>query len=122
METRQVDLTALKVNQAGIITTVLVATAGSVFISLFAWLIPLLALVLIAGTFWPSAAVFKQLYFRVLKPRGTLRPAVVDDNPAPHNFAQAFGGVVLVIATLLLIVAPVLGFVLALLVALLALV
>jgi hypothetical protein len=121
-EPQRLDLSALKVNQAGIIATVLVATAGSVFFSPFSWLIPLLAIVMIAGSFWPTVAVFKQLYFHVLRPRGMVRPAVVDDSPAPHNFAQAFGGVVLVLATVLLIFLPVLGFALALLVALLAVV
>ena len=122
MSERRLDLTALKVNQAGIIATILVATAGSVFLSPFAWLIPLLAIVMIAGSFWPQVAVFKQLYFAVLRPRGILQPALVDDNPAPHNFAQAFGGAVLVLATVLLIFLPVVGFALCLVVALLALV
>ena len=46
----------------------------------------------------------------------------IAESPAPHNFAQGFGGVVLVIASLLLLLAPLLGLVLALLVAVLALV
>jgi len=126
--TQTVDHSALKVNQAGIVVTVLVAFAGSAFYRPLAILIPLLAIVLLAGTFAPQLALFKQLYFKVLKPRGIVKPRPVADRPEPHNFAQGLGGVFLAMSSVLLYlgtpaygaVVPVLGLAIALLVAVLA--
>jgi len=115
-----VDHSALKVNQAGIIVTVLVAFFGSFFSPAFVALIPLLGIVLLLGTFAPQLALFKQLYFKVLKPRGIVKPNVVQDRPEPHNFAQGLGGVFLGIASILLFVSPIVALALALLVAALA--
>ncbi len=115
-----VDHSALKVNQIGIVATVLVAFAGSYFYRPLLILIPLLAVVLLLGTFAPRLALFKQLYFKVLKPRGIVKPQPVQDRPEPHNFAQGMGGVVLSISSVLLLAFPVAGLALALLVAVLA--
>lgn len=120
MSTQVVDHSALKVNQAGIIVTVLVAFIGGAFFQPLLVLIPLLAIVLLLGTFAPRFALFKQLYFKVLKPRGIVKPRVVADNPVPHNFAQGLGGVFLAVATVFLLPVPWLGLALALLVAVLA--
>jgi hypothetical protein len=118
--TQSVDHSALKVNQTGIIATVLVAFIGSFFWTLFLALIPLLAIVLLLGTFVPRLALFKQIYFKILKPRGIVKPAPVQDRPEPHNFAQGLGGVFLGIASLLIVSVPIVGLALALLVAALA--
>ena len=115
-----VDHSALKVNQAGIIVTVLVAFIGSAFSQAFLVLIPLLAVVLLLGTFVPQLALFKQFYFQVLKPRGIVKPRPVQDRPQPHNFAQGLGGVFLAVASVALIPLPVVGLAIALLVAVLA--
>jgi hypothetical protein len=98
-----VDHSALKVNQTGIVTTMLVAFFGSYFFRPLLFLIPLLALVLLLGTFAPQFALFKQIYFKVLKPRGIVKPRPVQDRPEPHNFAQGLGGVFLGVSSLLLI-------------------
>jgi hypothetical protein len=100
MATQIVDHSALKVNQTGIIATVLVAFVGSAFYRPALFLIPLLAIVLLVGTFAPRYALFKQLYFQVLKPRGIVKPRPVQDRPEPHNFAQGLGGVFLTISSL----------------------
>jgi len=115
-----VDHSALKVNQAAIVVTVLVAFIGSAFFRPLLVLIPLLAIVLLVGTFAPQLALFKQFYFQVLKPRGIVKPRPVQDRPQPHNFAQGLGGVFLAVATIFLIPLPVVGLALALLVAVLA--
>jgi hypothetical protein len=120
MATQIVDHSALKVNQAGIVTTVLVAFIGSAFYRPLLVLIPLLAIVLLVGTFAPQLALFKQFYFKVLKPRGIVKPRPVQDRPEPHNFAQGMGGVVLAIASILLLPLTVVGLALSLLVAVLA--
>ncbi len=115
-----VDHAALKVNQTGIVATVLVAFFGSLFFRPLLVLIPLLAVVLLLGTFAPQLALFKQIYFKILKPRGIVKPRPVQDRPEPHNFAQGLGGVFLAISSVLLVPVPVLGLALALLVAVLA--
>src|SRR6266568_9558376 len=115
-----VDHSALKVNQTGIVVTVLVAFIGGIFYKPLELLIPLLAIVLLLGTSVPQLALFKQLYFKVLKPRGIVKPRPVQDRPEPHNFAQGFGGVFLAVASIFLIPLPVAGLALALLVAVLA--
>jgi hypothetical protein len=120
MAAQLVDHSALKVNQTGIVATVLVAFIGSAFYRPLLVLIPLLAIVLLLGTFAPRFALFKQIYFKVLKPRGIVKPRPVQDRPEPHNFAQGLGGVFLAVSSVLLITVPVLGLALALLVAVLA--
>lgn len=115
-----VDHSALKVNQAGIVATVLVAFAGSYFYRPLLVLIPLLAVVLLLGTFAPRLALFKQIYFKVLKPRGIVKPRPVQDRPEPHNFAQGLGGVFLAISSAVLLPLPFAGLAIALLVAVLA--
>ncbi|WP_376789587.1 DUF4395 domain-containing protein [Thermoflexus sp.] len=90
MVERKVDHTALKFNQASIIT-----------LNLLGWilnqpaLVAFVALVMLVGTAAPGAALFQQIYFRILRPRGWLRPRVLTDNPEPHRFAQGLGGTVL---------------------------
>ncbi len=122
MANQIVDNAALKINQAGIVATVLIAFVGSLFSPVFLWLIPLLGIVLLLGTFAPRLALFKQFYFQVLKPRGIVKPRPVQDRPQPHNFAQGLGGVFLGVASVFLIPLPVVGLAIALLVAVLALV
>jgi hypothetical protein len=118
--TRLLDHSALKVNQVGIIATVLVAFIGSAFYRPLLILIPALSAVLLLGTFAPQLAVFKQFYFKVLKPRGLVKARPVQDRPEPHNFAQGMGGVVLAVAALVLVPLPVAGLAISLLVAVLA--
>jgi hypothetical protein len=124
-----VDHSALKVNQTGIVATVLIAFFGSYFFRPLLFLIPLLAVVLVLGTFAPRLALFKQIYFKVLKPRGIVTPRPVQDRPEPHNFAQGLGGIFLAISSVLLflpvdartaLVTVALGLAVALLVAVLA--
>ena len=127
-----VDHSALKVNQTGIVATVLVAFVGSAIgVPYTLFLIPLLAIALLLGTFAPQLAPFKQLYFTVLKPRGIVKPRAVQDRPEPHNFAQGLGGLFLAVASLFLLLplltgdfrpgpAIVIGLALSLLVAVLA--
>ena len=120
MAASTVDHSALKVNQAGIILTVLVAVGGSAFSTWFELLIPALAVVMLLGTWRPDLALFKQIYFKLLKPRGIVKPRLVEDSPVPHNFAQGLGGVFVVVATVLLPLSAIAGLTLSLLVAVLA--
>src|SRR5437660_11916301 len=92
-----VDHSALKVNQTGIVATVLVAFIGSYFYRPLLVLIPLLAVVLLLGTFAPQLALFKQFYFKVLKPRGIVKPRPLQNRRAANNFALGIGGLILAI-------------------------
>lgn len=91
------DRTALKVNQSGIVVLVV---AG--FVLNMPILPAFVALILLAGSLSPVAALFVQLYARVLKPLGLLQPDLSNESPAPHRFAQILGGAVLAIASALL--------------------
>ncbi len=105
----QVDHTALRFNQAMIIALLLAA-----FLLNWTWLVALTAAVMLIGTIWPAAGLFKLIYARLLRPAGLLRPDVIQDDPAPHLFAQGLGGLVLLAATAALIAgAPLAGWTLA---------
>jgi hypothetical protein len=111
-----VDHSALKTNQASII---LLLVAGFVLES--ALLVALVAAVMIVGTAFPKAGLFKLLYEKVLKPAGLVKPDVREESPRPHLFAQGLGGAVLVLAlAALLLGTPVVGWVLVWLVVALA--
>lgn len=107
---RKVDHMALKVNQAFIIALLIAA-----YITNTPWLVVFVAAVMLIGTVWPQAALFKAVYTYVLKPAGVLKPRVIPDNPEPHLFAQGLGGVFLVLSSLALIALnqPVIGWALA---------
>ena len=90
----RVDHSAIRVNQATIITLLLVA-----FVVNVPWLVALVALVMLIGTIWRQPG-FKPIYAGLLMPRGIVKPDVILDNPQPHVFAQGMGGAVLVIGTI----------------------
>ncbi len=111
-----VDHTALKFNQASIIGLGLLA-----FIFNQPWLVAFVAVVLIIGTLYPPASLFKLIYSRLLKPAGLLKPHPVQDEQAPHLFAQGLGGIFLALAVIgFLAGAPILGWALTFLVVALA--
>jgi hypothetical protein len=67
------------------------------------WLVLFVGAVLAVGTIWPGGALFQGVYRHVLKPRGLLKPNVVDDDPAPHRFAQGLGATCLGLGSLALL-------------------
>lgn len=85
---RQVDHSALRTNQAFIIALLLAA-----FILNLWPLVAFVSAVMLIGTLWPGAGLFKRIYQHVLKPLGLVKPDVRVDNPEPHLFAQGLGGV-----------------------------
>jgi hypothetical protein len=95
---KKVDTTAIKFNQASIITLISLA-----FVFDLPWLVLLVAAVLAVGTIWPGAALFQSTYRRVLKPLGLLKPHVIDDDPAPHRFAQGLGATFLGLSSIALL-------------------
>lgn len=95
--TKKVDVTALKFNQASIIVLTLLG-----FLLDQPYLVLFVGLVLALGTVWPRAALFKQVYFKILKPSHVLKARVIDDDPAPHQFAQGLGALFLLAGSILL--------------------
>jgi len=116
-----VDRTALKVNQAGIVVTLLAAFLLAALWPRLWLAVPVLAAVMLVGVLEPRAALFRQLYLRVLRPAGWLRARPAEESPRPHAFAQLLGGVFLVLASLAFLLAvPVIAWALAWIVLLLA--
>jgi hypothetical protein len=89
---QKVDHSALRVNQAMIIGLSLIAFVLNAW-----WLTAVVMLIMAYGTLRRQPG-FRIVYTGLLKPRGWVKPDVINDNPEPHVFAQGFGAVVLLIA------------------------
>jgi len=86
---QKVDHSALKTNQIVIIILNILA-----FILNLPVLAAFVALMMAIGSALKSPG-FGFVYKSILKPRGWMKPDVLDDNPEPHRFAQSFGSVVI---------------------------
>jgi hypothetical protein len=95
---KKVDTTAIKFNQASIIVLTLL---GFVFNQ--PWLVLFVGVVLAIGTAWPEAGLFKLIYLKLLKPVGLLKTNIIDDDPAPHRFAQGVGALFLLASSIVLL-------------------
>jgi hypothetical protein len=87
---QKIDQSALKFNQISIVTFTLLG-----FILNQPILPAFVALVLVTGSMNKKYAMFKLTYAYVVKPLGFLKPDIIEDSPAPHEFAQLLGGIVL---------------------------
>jgi hypothetical protein len=92
----RIDLNAFRVNQAAIITTLILA-----FVLGATWLVLCTCLIMAIGTFFGMPG-FKPLYQYILKPANLVKPDIEHDNPEPHRFAQGFGATFLLLAFLIL--------------------
>jgi len=102
---RQVDRSALRVNQAGTITLLLLS-----FVFNAPWLAGGLALLNLLGALNPRLNLFVRLYRHALRPAGLVKPDIVPDNPEPHRFAQGLGVAFVGLGVLALVAGqPVLG-------------
>ena len=109
MAERKVDHSAIRTNQAFIIGLLVIA-----FVLDANWLVAFVSAVMLIGTFFPKMALFKAVYWYVLKPLKIARPDLRQDNPEPHLFAQGVGGTFLLVAALAFLAgAPVVGWALA---------
>ena len=99
MDTKRqiLDHSVLKFNQISIITLTLIGFILNQPIFPF-----FVAAVLLAGSLNSKFALFKLTYKHVIKPLNLLKPNPVEDIPAPHEFAQLIGGIVLGIGSLFL--------------------
>ncbi len=95
---KKVDTTALKFNQVSIIILTLLG-----FLIDQPYLVLFVGLVLAVGTIAPKVALFKQIYVQLLKPAHILKANVIDDDPAPHQFAQGLGAIFLLTSSAILL-------------------
>lgn len=98
MQVPRVDTHLAKFSQAS--TVVLSALA-------FAFQQPVIVLILaiimtLAALFPTTVSPYRLLYRGIVLPLGLWKPRVVEDDPAPHRFAQGVGAVFLIAATLVL--------------------
>lgn len=93
----KVDHSALKANQLVIISLNVLA-----FIFNLPILAALVALVMGVGSLLKTPG-FGFVYRYILKPRGWMKPDVLDDNPEPHRFAQFLGFVFMTVGSIALI-------------------
>jgi hypothetical protein len=94
------DRSVLKVTQVVLITCLVAAYAASLAWSAAAWVLPVLAAMMVLSAVRPAASPTRLLYAHLLRPRGWVRPRVVVEDAAPHRFAQLVGGIFLVAASL----------------------
>ena len=95
---RILDYNELKFNQFSIITLSLIGyMLDSVVFP------AIVACILLAGSLKTQFAIFKVFYRYIIKPLGILKPNLIEDISAPHQFAQILGGVFLGIGSILLI-------------------
>ena len=89
----KLDRSALKFNQGSIVVLTAIA-----FLFSLPWLVAFTAAVMLAGTIFPKAGLFKLIYKHIAKPLGIIKPDIVEEDNLPHQFAQGLGGVFLVIS------------------------
>lgn len=113
----RVDAHLIKFSQAWVI-----ALSAVAFVLSQPWLALVAAVALTVSALAPAVSPFRLLYRYVAVPLGLLRPRVVEDDPAPHRFAQGVGAVFLLASSGVLFFTPlsVLGWALDLIVFVLA--
>ena len=83
--------------------TCTVVLAGLAFIFSQPVIVLLAAIVMTLAALFPATLnPYRLLYRGIVLPLGLLKPRVVEDDPAPHRFAQGVGAVFLIAATLVL--------------------
>ena len=113
----RVDIHLAKFSQACV-----VILTGLAFLFNQPIIVLIAAIIMALATLSPAASPFKILYQRVVLPLGLLRPRVVEDDPAPHRFAQGVGAAFLIASSFILFLtqATILGWTLDLIVFVLA--
>jgi hypothetical protein len=98
MHLRQVDHSAIRVNQALTIGLLLLA-----FIFNAAWLAAAVALIKLISALSPQYGLFRRIYLDLLRPAGLIKPHLVEDNPEPHRFAELLGALFVGIGVFLML-------------------
>lgn len=99
--TPRVDTHLLKFSQAWV-----VLLSAAAFLLQWRWLVVVGAIALLISAAIPAVGPFRLLYRWVVVPTRLLRPRIVEDDPAPHRFAQGAGAAFLIASSLVLYLAP----------------
>jgi Domain of unknown function (DUF4395) len=97
------DRSVLKVNQMILMVVIVVGYLVGLAYSGAAWALPVLAVMMLAAVASPAFNLPRRLYIHVLRPSGIVRPRIVQEDPAPHRFAQLVGGVFLAAASIFVV-------------------
>jgi hypothetical protein len=97
----RLDANLLKFSQAWV-----VALSALAFALQLRWLVAVAAVLLAISAIAPAAGPFRLLYRLVVVPAKLIRPRIVEDDPAPHRFAQAVGATFLLASTICLFALP----------------
>ena len=81
-------------------TVVLTALA---FIFSQPFLVLITAIIMVLSAIAPAISPYRLLYKHVLVPAGLLKPRMVEDDPAPHRFAQGIGAIFLLASSIALL-------------------
>src|SRR6266700_6530353 len=101
MGTPRLDAHLLKFSQGSVVVlTALAFLFGQPILVLLG------AICLAVSAIVPSASPFRWLYKGVVVPLRLLQPHIVEDDPAPHRFAQGIGAIFLIAATIFLFLTP----------------
>ena len=65
-------------------------------------IVAITAIILLLAASVPSISPFRLLYRYIVLPLHLLRPRIVEDDPAPHRFAQGVGAAFLIASSLVL--------------------
>jgi len=93
----RVDTHLAKFSQAG---TVLLS--GLAFVTFQPIIVLIAALVMTLAALVPTYSPYRLVYRGIVLPLKLWKPRVVEDDPAPHRFAQGIGAIFLIAATLVL--------------------
>jgi len=97
----RIDTRLNKFSQAG--TVVLSAAA---FLANQPIIVAVAAVVLALSALVPAIGPFRLLYRAIVVPLHVLKPRLVEDDPAPHRFAQGVGAAFLAASALVLFLTP----------------
>ncbi|HEX9037709.1 MAG TPA: DUF4395 domain-containing protein [Ktedonobacterales bacterium] len=100
-ETPRLDAHLLKFSQVWTF-----GLAALAFVLQLPWLVAVAAACLLISAAVPALSPFRLLYRFVALSTRLIRPRIVEDDPAPHRFAQGVGATFLVASTLVLFLAP----------------
>jgi hypothetical protein len=97
----RLDARLLKFSQLGT-----VVVSGLAFVLGLPALTVAAAAILLVSALVPALGPFRLLYRFVVVPLHILRPRIVEDDPAPHRFAQGVGATFLTAASAVLLLTP----------------
>jgi Domain of unknown function (DUF4395) len=79
-----------------------VILAGMAFLLNQRVIVLVAAIIMVLAALFPAISPFRLLYRAIIVPLHLLKPRVVEDDPAPHRFAQGVGAAFLIASTLVL--------------------